>query len=48
MTRRDWWLGILVIVAALIIQTFVFVEVIRSEHAVRFRPVVAMSSMVGH
>jgi hypothetical protein len=48
MTRRDWWLGILVIVVALIIQTLVFVGVMRTEHAVRFRPLVATSSMVGH
>jgi hypothetical protein len=47
MTRRDWWLGILVLLIALLLQTVVLIYVTRraSEvaHAPRHVPTVALS-----
>lgn len=37
MTRKDWWLGILVIVIALIIQTLVIIRVARDSGTSVFR-----------
>jgi hypothetical protein len=39
MTRKDWWLGILVILIALIIQTMVLARITRPDAPVaQFRP----------
>jgi hypothetical protein len=37
MTRKDWWLGILVIVLVLIIQTLVIIRVTRDSRTSAFR-----------
>ena len=31
MTRKDWWLGILIVVLALVLQTFVLARVNRTK-----------------
>ena len=39
MTRKDWWLGILVILIALIIQTMILARITRPDAPVaKFRP----------
>jgi hypothetical protein len=47
MTRRDWWLGVLVVVIALLLQTVVLIYITRraSEvaHTPRHVPTVALS-----
>jgi hypothetical protein len=40
MTRKDWWLGVLLVLAALLVQTFVLIQANRAaiETALALRP----------
>jgi hypothetical protein len=44
MTRKDWWLGILIVLIALLIQTLVLIHVRASDVVKTPRPVPTQAS----